>query len=110
MLALTPCCLIAERNQLEDYELFFERWDDEEMSNTAITLCRMVDKMMISYQKKKEDEFIKEGGLRERMTAARLGYRGSQKEALETALKEIETLREENTKLKNRIAELLKKE
>ena len=44
------------------------------------------------------------------MTAARLGYRGGQKEALETALKEIETLREENTKLKKRIEELLKKE
>ena len=95
-----------EHNQLEDYELFFDRWDDEEMSNTAITLCRMVDKMMTSYQKKKEDEFIKEGGLRERMTAARLGYRGSQKEALEAALKEIETLRKENAELKAKLDSL----
>jgi hypothetical protein len=66
--------------------------------------------MMTSYKKKKDDECIKEGGLRERMTAARLGYRGSQKETLETALKEIETLREENINLKKRIEELLKKE
>ena len=65
--------------------------------------------MMMSYQKKKEDEFIKEGGLRERMTAARLGYRGSQKEALETALREIEVLRKENLKLKSKIEELSKK-
>lgn len=95
-----------EHNRLEDYELFFDRWDDEEMSNTAITLCRMVDKMMTSYQKKKEDEFIKEGGLRERMTAVRLGYRGSQKEALEAALKEIETLRKENAELKAKLDSL----
>ena len=95
-----------EHNQLEDYELFFERWDDEEMSNTAITLCRMVDKMMMSYQKKKEDEFIKEGGLRERMTAARLNYRGDQKEALQSALKEIEALRKENAYLKKRLERL----
>lgn len=90
-------------NQLEDYEVFFERWDDEEMANTSITLCRMVDKMMMSYQKKKEDEFIKEGGLRERMTAARLNYRGDQKEALQSAMKEIEALRKENADLKKKI-------
>ena len=63
----------------------------------------MVDKMMVTYQKKKKDEFIKEGGLRERMTAARIGYRGNQKEALETALKEIEVLRRENVALKSKL-------
>ena len=76
------------------------------MSNTAITLCRMVDKMMMSYQKKKEDEFLREGGLRERMTAARLGYRGSQKEALDAALREIEALRKENAELRTKIEKL----
>ena len=96
-------------NQLEDYEAFFERWDDEEMSNIAITLCRMVDKMMMSYQKRKEDEFIKEGGLRERMTAARVSFRGSQKETLDAALKEIESLRKENAELKELINHLSKK-
>lgn len=87
-------------NQLEDYEAFFDRWNDEEFANTAITLCRMVDKMMVTYQKKKEDEFIKEGGLRERMTTARLGFRNSQKDTLDAALKEIESLRKENAELK----------
>ena len=95
-----------KHNQLEDYEVFFDRWDAEEMSNTAITLCRMVDKMMMSYQKKKEDEFLREGGLRERMTAARLGYRGSQKEALDAALREIEALRKENAELRTKIEKL----
>ena len=96
-------------NQLEDYEVFFERWSDEELSNIAITLCRMVDKMMVSYQKRKEYEFIKEGGLRERMTAARVSFRGSQKEAFDTALKEIESLRKENAELKEMINHLSKK-
>ncbi len=95
-----------KHNQLENYEVFFERWNNEEMANTAITLCRMVDKMMVTYQKKKEDEFVKEGGLRERMTAARLGYRGNQKEALKAAQKEIEVLRKENATLKSKIDSL----
>ena len=43
------------------------------------------------------------------MTAARLGYRGSQKEALEAALKEIETLRKENAMLKAKLDEVLNK-
>ena len=93
-------------NLLEEYDVFFERWNDEEMANTAITLCRMVDKMMMSYQKKKENEFIKEGGLRERMTAARLGFRGNQKEALQNALKEIDVLRKENAELRMKLEKL----
>lgn len=86
-------------NHLQDYEPFFERWTSEEMANTAITLCRMVDKMMMTYQKKKEEEFVKEGGIRERMTAARQGYRNGQKEALSSARQEIENLQKENVEL-----------
>lgn len=92
-----------KHNQLKDYEFFFNRWNDEEISNTAITLCRMVDKMMMTYQKKKEKEFVTEGGLRERMAAARLGFRNSQKDILDAALKEIESLRKENAELKAKI-------
>ncbi len=93
-------------NLLEEYDVFFERWNDEEMANTAITLCRMVDKMMMSYQKKKENGFIKEGGLRERMTAARFGFRGNQKEAMQNALKEIDALRKENAELRMKLEKL----
>ena len=86
-------------NMLSDYEPFFERWTGEEMCNIGITLCRMVDKMMMTYQKKKEEQFIKEGGIRERMTAARVGYRNEQKNALEAAKLEIEDLQKENMEL-----------
>ena len=88
------------RNHLGDYEQFFEKWNDEEMANIAITLCHMVDKMMMSYQKKKEEEFVTEGGIRERMTAARLGYRTNQRETIEQLSREVDRLRQENQQLK----------
>ena len=97
-------------NNLSDFEPYFERWSAEEIANTAVTLCRMVDKMMMKYQKKKEEEFVTEGGIRERMTAARLGYRTNQREALDKAChqieelkKEIQALKEENQRLRDQL-------
>ena len=60
----------------------------------------------MTYQQKKEEEFKTEGGIRERMTAARLGYRTNQREAIEQLTHEVEALRKENALLKNRIKEL----
>ena len=97
-----------EHNNLADYEPFFERWTDEEAANIAITLCRMVDKMMMTYQKKKEEEFVTQGGIRERMTAARLGYRTNQQETIEQLQHELELLKKENQKLKETINSLTK--
>lgn len=96
-------------NHLRDFEPYFEKWTDEEAANIAITLCHLVDKMMTSYQKKKNDEFITEGGIRERMTAARLGYRTNQKDTIEKMKSEIEQLKKENEQLKA-IIESLKKD
>ena len=95
-----------EHNNLADYEPFFERWTAEEAANIAITLCRMVDKMMNTYQQKKEQEFITEGGIRERMTAARLGYRTSQREIIEQLTREVERLKQENAQLKSKLQQL----
>lgn len=90
-------------NHIGDYEKFFEKWNDEELANIAITLCHMVDKMMMTYQKKKEEEFVTEGGIRERMTAARLGYRTNQREAIEQLSHEVERLKKENEQLKKEV-------
>ena len=95
-----------EHNNLEDYEPFFEKWSDEEAANIAITLCHMVDKMMMTYQQKKEQEFITEGGIRERMTAARLGYRTNQRETIEQLMREVEALKQENAILKDKLRQL----
>ena len=93
-------------NHLQHYEPFFEQWSDEEMANTAITLCHMVDKMLCTYQKKKEEEFVTEGGIRERMTAARLGYRTNQKALIEQQQTEIARLQAEIAKQQAEIATL----
>jgi len=95
-----------EHNSLEDYEPFFEKWTDEEAANIAITLCRMVDKMMMTYQQKKEKEFVVEGGIRERMSAARLGYRTNQRETIEKLSRQIEALKQENAILRNKLNQL----
>ena len=89
-----------EHNSLSDYEKFFDRWTDEEAANIAVTLCKMVDKMILSYQQKKNDEFVTEGGIRERMTAARLGYRTNQRETIASLTKQVEQLKAENIMLR----------
>lgn len=65
-------------NQLADYTPFFERWTDEEMSNVGYTLCRITDKMMSSYIDGLATQFVEEGGIKERMYAARTTYRQEQ--------------------------------
>ena len=55
----------------------------------------MMDKLLDRLQK----DFVEQGGIRERMTAARLGYRNSQKE-------QIARLETENARLKARVAAL----
>ena len=96
-------------NLWKDYEPLIQKMNAEELANTALTLCHMVDKMMTSYQKKLEKEFVTEGGIRERMTAARLGYRTNQqqeivqlKQQLELANQRIAELEAENQRLKAR--------
>ena len=86
-------------NQWKDYEPLIAKMNAEELANTALTLCHMVDKMMTSYQKKLEKEFVTEGGIRERMTAARLGYRTNQQQ-------EIAQLKQQLEQAYRRIAEL----
>lgn len=98
----------GKQNNLIDYEPFFEQWTDEEMANIGITLCKMVDKMMMTYQTKKEEEFVTEGGIRERMTAARLGYRTNQRETVEQLTHQVEALQRENAMLKEELEKLKK--
>ncbi len=97
------------RNRLEDYEPYFMRWTDEEMANTALSLCHFTDKMMMSYEQYLERDFKENGGIRERMTAARLGYRNIQRATIEAKDREIARLRAENEALRAELAELKKK-
>lgn len=93
-------------NRLEDYQPYFERWNDEEMANIALTLCHMVDRMMATYEKQLEESFVTEGGIRERMTAARLGYRTNQKEEIARLKQELEMAKRRNAELEEEIKRL----
>lgn len=91
-------------NRLKDYQPYFERWTDEEAANTALTLCHMVDKMLMSYQKRKEKEFIEGGGIRERMTAARLHRRATQQQEIDHLKAQVQALQAEVTRLRALLA------
>lgn len=86
-------------NDLADYAPLFPHMTGEEMANTAISLCHIVDKAMTSFMARLDREFVEEGGVRERMTAARLDMRGTQKQI-------IAQLEQENAALKARIEAL----
>ena len=94
-----------KHNKIEDYEGYFDKWTDEEMANIALTLCHMVDKMMTTYEKQKEEEFVTEGGIKERMTAARLGYRTNQREEIERLKRELEAANRRIAELEAKLAE-----
>lgn len=93
-----------EHNQLKDYLPFFEVWTSEEMANVALTLCYMVDSLLNNHLKMVEEEFVKEGGIKERMHAARTGYRQAQMRELEY----LRHLTEEQSQEIKRLKQLLK--
>ena len=86
-----------------DYSLLLPKMNDEELANMAVCLCHQVDSALTKYIEKKDREFTTEGGIRERMTAARLEQRGSQKELISQQRKEIEYLRAEVARLKDKL-------
>lgn len=81
-------------NELSDYEHFFTQWNDEQMCNYALTLCHMVDRMMMSFLKHLEKQFVTEGGIKERMHRARTGYRQHQDELLKSLQAENDDLKQ----------------
>ena len=92
-----------ENNDLPNYEPYLEKWSDEEMANCAVTLCHMVDRMMTTTLDKKQRDFVENGGIRERMTAARLGRRKTQNEEIAILKARIAALEHENQQLKSRL-------
>ncbi len=89
-----------EHSEYEEYRLLLVKMNDEELANMAICLCHQVDAALTKYIERKDREFTTEGGIRERMTAARLGQRETQKEIIARQAKEIEELKRENARLR----------
>ena len=86
-----------KHNKVSDYEPFFDRWSDEEQCNIALTILHMTDKMMKTYLSGLDQQFVTQGGIKERMYAARTGYRKGLDE-------ELLRLREENKSLRQQVA------
>ena len=93
-------------NDYADYSPLVARLSDEEMANLAITLCHQTDKMMTSYIAKLEKRFVEEGGIKERMYAARTGYRSQQDARMKALEAENQRLKAENEALRQRLKEL----
>ena len=84
----------------DDYKDLFPQMNAEELANLAICLCHQVDKAMQKYIERKDREFTTQGGIRERMTAARLGQRATQQDIIATQRQEIEALKQEIARLR----------
>ena len=87
-------------NKIEQYQPYFEIWNNEEMSNIALTLAYMVDTMLNHYLITLEKDFVSKGGIKERMYKARTNYRQDQdnqiqnlKNTIAEQQKEIDYLR-----------------
>ncbi|MBQ6759932.1 MAG: four helix bundle suffix domain-containing protein [Prevotella sp.] len=93
-----------QHNRLEEYQPYLSRWTDEEMANIALTLCYMTDSMLNHCLIKLEREFVEQGGIKERMHAARTGYRKEQDEELASLRRQVPLLQAEIQRLKNIIA------
>lgn len=86
-------------NDYSDYAPFVVKMSDEEMANLLLTLCHQTDKMMCSCIEKLEHRFVTEGGIKERMYAARTGYR-------QTVDAHVQALEAENQQLKTKVKAL----
>jgi four helix bundle suffix protein len=82
-----------------DFMVDIDRRSDEAIANITLTLIHQFDSMMRRLLNTLQKNFVEKGGIREQMTAARLGYRNDQKAR-------IAELEAENAQLKARIAEL----
>ena len=91
-----------KHNRPEDYTTDIDKRSPEALCNIAITLIHQYDNLMGKLIDRLQKDFVEEGGIRERMTAARVGYRNEQK----TRIVELEA---ENATLKAKIVELEKK-
>lgn len=96
--ALLAFC--RSHNAAADYAPYWERWTAEEFCNTALTLCHITDRMMTSYLARLERAFVEQGGIKERMYAARTGYRREQDRLLAQLKTENAQLRAEVARLK----------
>lgn len=89
----------SNKEFLTTYTIKASMMNDEELANLCITLCHQTIYMLGRLLQTQQERFVVQGGIREQMTAARLGYRTDQRS-------KMETLQQENAALRARIAQL----
>ena len=82
-----------EHNTFDHYATLAQRLSDEALANMAITICHFADKMSTNYLQMLEKRFVTEGGIKERMHAARTGYRRQEEQRMQTMRTELAQLR-----------------
>ena len=75
------------------------------MANIALTLCHMTNTMLNHHLKALEKEFVEQGGIKERMYAARTGYRQQQDAELAALRADNAALQAELTRLRTLLKE-----
>lgn len=103
----------SRHNDTAYYRTAIAERNAETIANIAITLIHQEDVLLRKLLQRLEDDFVRQGGIKERMYAARTGYRQEKDtrlaalEAENKQLREKNTrLQEENTRLKGEIAAL----
>ncbi|MBQ2235706.1 MAG: four helix bundle suffix domain-containing protein [Muribaculaceae bacterium] len=89
-----------------EYEPFIAKMNYEELANVAICLCHQVDAALTKYMARKDQEFTTEGGIRERMSAARREQRNTQQDIIKRQAQAIAALEQEVAYLHDEIAAL----
>ena len=89
-----------KHNKVTDYQWLAETLDAEPLCNMCITLCHITDRMFFNYLKYLERLFVERGGIKERMHAARTGYRQGVDQRLKQLEQENHQLREELQRLR----------
>ena len=95
-----------EHNSYEHFEKLAESMEDEGLANMAITLCHLTDKMISSYLDHLEKRFVEEGGIKERMHAARTGYRQQQDQYMRSLQQELLQMKQQLLEKEAEIEEL----
>lgn len=94
-------------NLISDYSPFADKWTAEEFCNILLTLCHITDRMLTTFLGRLEQIFLAEGGIKERMYAARHDNRLQQSVQISQLQQEIKPLNAVIAKLKTENANLL---
>ena len=81
------------------YAVKASKMTDEEMANLCVTLCHQAIYMLSKLLKTMQDRFVEQGGIKERMYAARTGFRQEKND-------ELAQLKQENEALHQRVEQL----